>query len=120
MAIAAILNGQNKVKNRVIVNFVDDIPGAVDGTNADIGDVYNPVTQTFSTPAEKTAKQAADAAELQRVADLINAVKNDNALNTLRTLTPAQIDTYFANNITDLPAVINLLKKLVKLLARNL
>lgn len=120
MVIAAILDGQNKVKNRVIVNFVDDIPDAVDGTNADIGDVYDPVTQTFSTPAEKTAKQAADAAELQRMADLINAVKNDNALNALRSMTPAQIDNYFTNNITDLPAVINLLKKLVKLLARNL
>ena len=120
MAIAAILDAQNKVINRVIVSFIDDIPGAVDGTNADIGDIYNPVTQTFSTPAEKTAKQSADFAELQRVTDLINAVKNDAALNTLRTLTPAQIDTYFSNNVTDLPAVINLLKKLVKLLAQNL
>lgn len=120
MAIAAVLDAQNKVINRAIVNFIDDVPNAVDGTNADIGDVYDPVTQTFSRPAEKIAAQTARDAETQRVSDLINAVKNDNALNALRTMTPAQIDNYFTNNITDLPAVINLLKRLVRLLARNL
>lgn len=120
MAIAAVLDAQNKVINRVIVNFVDDVPGAVDGTNADIGDVYDSVTQTFSRPAEKIAAQLARETEVQRVADLINSVKNDAALNALRSMTPAQIDNYFTNNITDLPAVINLLKRLVKLLARNL
>lgn len=120
MAIAAVLDAQKKVINRVIVNFVDDVPGAVDGTNADIGDVYDPVTQTFSRPAEKVAAQAARDVEIQRVSDMINAVKNDSALNALRLMTPTQIDNYFTNNITDLPAVINLLKRLVKLLARNL
>lgn len=120
MAIAAVLNAQNKVINRVIVNFIDDVPGAVDGTNADIGDVYDPVTQTFSRPAEKVAEQAARDAEIQRLSDLINAVKNDAALNALKNMTPAQIDTYFQNNITTLPEAIGLLKKLVKLLAKNL
>ena len=120
MAIAAVLDAQNKVINRVIVNFIDDVPGAVDGTTADIGDVYNPATQTFSRPSEKVAAQAARDAETQRISDLINAVKNDSALNALRSMTPAQIDNYFTNNITDLPAAINLLKRMVKLLARNL
>jgi hypothetical protein len=120
MAIAAVLDAQNKVINRVIVNFVDDVPGAVDGTTADIGDIYDQVTKTFSRPAEKIAAQASRDVEVQRVSDMINAVKNDNALNALRSMSPAQIDNYFTNNVTDLPAVINLLKKLVKLLARNL
>lgn len=120
MAIAAILDGQNKVINRVVVNFIDDVPNAVDGTAADIGDVYDSVTKTFSVPPGKTAAKVAMETETQRVTDLINAVKNDNALNALRVMTPAQIDNYFANNVTDLPAVINLLKRLVKLLAKNL
>ena len=120
MAIAAILDAQNKVINRVIVNFVDDVPGAVDGANADIGDMYDPETQTFSRPAGKVAEQLAIETEVQRVAGLINAVKNDAALNALRNMTPAQIDTYFQNNITTLPDVIALLKKLVKLLARSI
>jgi hypothetical protein len=58
-------------------------------------------TQTWTVTA-KTTQEQDNYAEQQRRADAIAAIKNDTPVKNLLQATPAEIDTYFVNNVTDL------------------
>ena len=118
--IAAILNENNIVINRVVVNSLSDLPGSVNGSNCEIGDTYDQVNNLFFKSAERLNEIQTQKNEIERIIGIFQAVQNDVALNQIKTMSASQIDTYFTNNVTTLNDVIALLKRIVKILARNL
>lgn len=83
--------------------------------------------QVQLTPAEETARDAEEAAanaataaasaEAARVASIRADAGYTNLLDAIKAATPAQIDTYLDNNVTDLASARAVLKRMAKLLA---
>jgi hypothetical protein len=73
-------------------------------------------TQTWSVTA-KTTQEQEDYAEQQRRADAIAAIKLDTPVKNLLQATPAEIDTYFATNVTDLDSARNAMNIMARALA---
>lgn len=66
------------------------------------------------------AGQAARDAEAARTASMDTAIKNDGVLQNLKTLSAAEFDLWWENNITNANQAIQVLKRLVKLIIRKL
>lgn len=93
------------------------VKGWIVSDTARVGDLWDGVA--FTTPPP-TAEQIAAAADAARLADLEESIAADNLANALRAgPTMAQIDQYFANNVTTLAQSIALQKRLVKIMVRR-
>jgi len=78
----------------------------------------NPDGSWTSTPRDP-AIIAAEDAEQARVASLDAAINSDSALNTVKAMTDAQIDAWFAANVTTAAQAITLLRRLTKVMLRK-
>lgn len=72
------------------------------------------------TLRDETPEEAAAIANAARLAELRDEVEGDAALTALRNATNAQIDAYFAANVTNAAQAIQMLKRLTKAVARSL
>lgn len=114
--IAVQLNVDNYVINRVVVNDLSDLPNLVAaGPGAVIGAHYDSNTQTFTPPTP----DAGEAAEQARLLELEEEITSDTTLSNIKSMTNAQINTWFDNNINDAASAIQLLKRIVKILIRR-
>ena len=76
----------------------------------------------IAQPAPPTSAQVAAAAELAARDTIRASLRNDSGIQALRNRTPAQVDAWIDNNVTDLASartVLKLLARVVALLARE-
>lgn len=71
-----------------------------------------------STPAHVPTQAELDAAAEKDARDqIVTNLRADNAIQALRTLTPAQVDNYIDTNVTDLASAKTVLKRIVRVIA---
>ena len=82
-----------------------------------------PTPMTAQEEAERDIEEAAWAASepartaaRTRLESLDTAISNDTVINTLKSMTAAQFDTWWDNNVTNAAQAIGVLKRLVKLI----
>ena len=78
---AAILNGSNVVVRVVLLDSLEQLPGAIDGTGADVGDTWNGSTfvkpsPSVVPPSEVTMRQARRALLAAGLLDDVEAAIN--------------------------------------------
>lgn len=122
----AVINPQN-----VVVNIVVADPGytSPDGLRtiasdaAKIGDVFDGTNFISPPPLPITPQMQAivdaAAAVVARRATMDAEADQSDLLQRLRTATPAQIDTWLTNNVTNLAQARTVLGAIVKYLAKN-
>jgi len=66
------------------------------------------------------AGQAARDAEAARIDSLDTAITDDNTIQTLKSMTADEFDTWWDANVTSAAQVIGILKRLVKIVIRRL
>ena len=86
-----------------------------------------PTPMTAQEEAERDVEEAAWAAgepariaEHSRLESLDTAIGNDGVIQTLKSMTAAQFDVWWDNNVTNAAQAIGVLKRLVKLVIRRL
>lgn len=106
---AIIKNG--RVANIIIVNSLEDYPGAIDATDGKIGDVWDGTqfSPYIPTPEEQAEIDAAAAARQAAI-----AAKEQLALDQVAKLSYTGIETYVNANVTNLAEAKVFLIKLAK------
>lgn len=114
--IAVQINVDGYVVNRIVVNDLSDLPNLVEaGAGAVIGAFYNSDTGVFTPPTP----DAGEVAEQARLLELEEEITSDTTLSNIKSMTNAEINTWFDNNINDAASAIQLLKRIVKVLIRR-
>lgn len=116
---AAILNG-SRVARVVMLNNLAEHPGAIDGTDADVGDTY--AGGVFTKPAPSAEDVARAAIDMKQAADAA-AAKADAKVAALGEMTPAQVRNWVnanVSNLADAKDVLGTLAVAVSILARRI
>lgn len=99
--------------NALVLPFTPEWSAYMAWTNA--GNSPDPYTPP-PPPAPTAAEIAADAERATRMS-IRASIKGDNFIQQLRTMTPADVDAYIQNNVTDLASAKVVLRKLAYVIA---